>query len=174
MRNNLITTFTRISSPELTRGVPALEPCRYISNYDKDAQVLLMNSSFRPRLQIIYILGRRRCNFYHNTASRSKTVIPCPPVKSRGSHWINIHCRTNCKRRRREISMTGEFIFFQRAMENTSPLLSKKISTVPLRGIIRRILLRLQISLDKIRLRKKKKKRRKILICLISTIEKDI
>lgn len=70
--------------------------------------------------------------------------------------------------------MTGEFIFFQRAMENTSPLLSKKISTVPLRGIIRRILLRLQISLDKIRLRKKKKKRRKILICLISTIEKDI
>lgn len=70
MRNNLITTFTRISSPELTRGVPALEPCRYISNYDKDAQVLLMNSSFRPRLQIIYILGRRRCNFYHNTASR--------------------------------------------------------------------------------------------------------
>lgn len=74
MRNNLITTFTRISSPELMR-CPRLEPCRYISNYDKDAQVLLMNSSFRARLQIIYILGRRRCNFYHNNASRLSTKV---------------------------------------------------------------------------------------------------
>lgn len=157
MRNNLITTFTRISSPELTRGVPALEPCRYISNYDKDAQVLLMNSSFRPRLQIIYILGRRRCNFYHNTASREN--CNSLPVKSRGSHWINIHCRTNCKRRRREISMTGEFIFFQRAMENTSFLFSKKISTVPLREIIRRILLRFQFSFFRFRKKKKREER---------------
>lgn len=33
------------------------------------AQVLLMNTSFGPRLQIIYIL-RRRCNLCHNNASR--------------------------------------------------------------------------------------------------------
>lgn len=131
-----------------------------------------MNSSFRPRLQIIYILGRRRCNFYHNTASR-ENCNSLPARKSRGFRWINIHCRTNCKRRH-EISMTGEFIyfsfFFQRTIWKSIVFVFKKFQALlsPPRRDNSKNSLRLQvekISLDKFRFKRK--------IFVILTAEKN-